>query len=259
MRIVSKRIAYRTILLGAFLSPLLFVSCKKEAINTPENSVTSDNISDADAPGIYKTASGGTKLVLRPGPKEGQDAWVQWYEYDPSYADGNTATSWEIKVESWTINGGVINLRELIKFAALSQIPDTTNIVSAKLFLYGFDSDPYFPQGNSSYPGSPYNSYGDNACYVERVVSDWDESTVTWNNQPLITEKNRATLAPSTSQWNYNTSVDVTQLVKTMVKNSRNYGFRINLQNETIYRAIAFYSSDATDATKRPKLVITYQ
>jgi len=242
------------------LGTVLFSACKKEDLQPAStNSISSDNISDADEAGIYKTASGNTKLVLQPGPAAGQDSWVQWYEYDPTYADANSATSFEIKVESWTISGGVVNLREFIKFSRISEIPDTSHIISAKLFLYGLDpGDPYFPQGNSYYPGSPYTSYGENVCYIEKVVNDWNESKITWNNQPLITERNRVIIPASTSQWNYNIGINVTKLVQASVRNT-NYGFRISMENETPYHSVGFYSSDASNAKQRPKLVIVYQ
>lgn len=261
MKTFLKPPAYCRNLFVVLMSAVLFNACKKEnAVPASTNLLSVDNITDADEAGIYRTELGNTKLVLRPGPADGLDAWVQWYEYDPTYADANTATSFEIKVESWTISGGVINLREFVKFAELSEIPDTSHIIEAKLFLYGLDfDDPYFPQGNSYYPGSPYNIYGENSCYVEKVIEDWNENTITWNNQPLITQKNRATLAASTSQWNYNTTVDVTQFVKAIVKSSKNYGFRISMISETPYHSIGFYSSDASNAKQRPKLVITYQ
>jgi len=246
------------------ISPVFFTACKKEdAVPPSANSASSgnsDDITRAELPGVYKLTSGNTNLVLRPGPNQGADAWVQSYEYDPTYADANTATSFEIKLQAWTINGGFINLREFIKFTGLSQIPDTSRVISAKLFLYGLDSDdPFFPTGNSYYPGSPYNFYGENGCYVERVIQDWNENTITWNNQPLITQKNRTEIPASTSQWNYNVALDVTQLIKPMVKYSRNYGLRISLKSETPYHSIGFYSSDANDAKKRPKLVVTYR
>ena len=261
MKISPNLIAAFKSLFFVLISAVLFTACNKEN-STPalKNSLITDNITDADEAGIYKTATGNTKLVLRPGPADGLDAWVQWYEYDPTYADANTATSFEIKVESWTISGGVINLREFIKFAGLSEIPDTSHIVEAKLFVYGLNSDDiYFPQGNSYYPGSPYNIYGENSCFVEKVVEEWNESTITWNNQPLITQKNRAILAASTSQWNYNTTIDVTQPVRAMVKSSKNYGFRISMTSESPYHSIGFYSSDASNSKLRPKLVITYK
>jgi hypothetical protein len=248
------------ILAFILISTSLFTACKKENLQPAStNSLSTDNIADADEAGIYKTASGNTKLVLQPDATAGQDAWVQWYQYDPTYADANTATSFELKVESWTIGGGVINLREFIKFSDLSQIPSTSSIIGAKLFLYGLDpGDQSFPQGNSYYPGSQYNSYGENACYVDRVVSDWDENTITWNNQPLINEKNRAILAASTSQWNYNASIDVTKLVQAAVRIS-NFGFRISMENETPYHSIGFYSSDGSNPRQHPKLVIVYK
>lgn len=260
MKTNSKPINSFKILFFILISTSLLPACEKENLQPAStNSLSTDNIADADEAGIYKTPSGNTKLVLQPDATTGQDAWVQWYAYDSTYADGNTATSFEIKVESWTIDGGLINLREFIKFVDLSQIPNTSQIVGAKLFLYGLNpGDQTFPQGNSYYPGSPYNIYGENSCYVDRVVSDWDESTITWNNQPLINEKNRAILDASTSQWNYNTSVDVTKLVQAAVRSS-NYGFRISMENETPYHSIGFYSSNGSYPKLRPKLVIVYK
>src|ERR1041385_8929062 len=59
----------------------------------------------------------------------------------------------------------------------LSQIPIDATIISADLNLYG--RGPY-GVGDAVSVGDT----GDNACYLERIISDWSEFTVTWNTQP---------------------------------------------------------------------------
>jgi hypothetical protein len=245
-----------------FVIPVFFIACKKENATSPSaNSIISDDITDADAAGVYKTTSGRTKLVLQPGSADGQDSWVESYEDDASYADHNFATAYQLRSSVWTINGGKIYSRSLIKFPGLAQISSSSQIVEAKLFLYGLDpNDPYLPQGNSYYPGSPYNDYGPNDVYVQGVTSAWDQNTVTWNNKPSSTPKEESVIPASTKQWNYNPSVDVTNLVKQMVKQPlNNNGFMLILHDETIYHSMGFYSSDAGKPQKRPKLVVVYR
>jgi len=49
-------------------------------------------------------------------------------------------------------------------------------------------------------------------------------------------------------------------MVKAMAADlTKNYGFRISLVNETIYRSLIFASSENTNPALRPKLVIRYQ
>lgn len=89
----------------------------------------------------------------------------------------------------------------------------------------------------------------------------WDENTVTWNTQPTTTNVNEATIPASTSRWNYDVSVNVTSLVETMLENrgGKNDGFMLRFTDESVYKSMEFYTSEASDATKRPKLVVTYR
>jgi hypothetical protein len=67
------------------------------------------------------------------------------------------------------------------------------------------------------------------------------------------------TIPASTLEWNYNASVDVTNLVKNMVASpSTNYGFGLRLVTENIYRDMVFSTCEAADSTKRPRLVVRY-
>ena len=244
------------------LLPVFFFSCKKESISStaaynPANSP--DEISINDQPGVYKTTSGSTKLVLQPGDGIGQDAWIEYSPNDPNYGTHNAGSADEIRLLAWTDGGIPIYSRTLIKFSELSQIPATSKIKKATLFLYGLSSSAQLPQGNSYYPGSPYNNYGPNDAYVQKVTSKWDENTVTWNTIPSTTVVKESLIPPSTLQWNYNASVDVTKIVDDLVqKPTKNFGFMLSFTNELVYRSMGFYSSETTNAAKRPKLVITY-
>ncbi|MBG9377493.1 DNRLRE domain-containing protein [Panacibacter sp. DH6] len=242
---------------------LCMISCKKENTPISTSSGLQQNdasvISSADAPGLYRnTRTGEIKLVLQPGD-DGQDALIQWKQDDDANANSNAGQLPELDGFAWTVYGTPVLGRSLIKFTGLNDIPDSAKILGAKLFLYGTTSSAPAPQGNSSYPGSPYGE-GNNSCYIKRVTSDWDENTVTWNTRPSVTSKDMVVTEASTSQWNFNTSVDVTALVKPMVKaDGLNNGFEMVLAGETLYKSIIFSASEAAIAHKRPKLIIVYK
>jgi hypothetical protein len=118
------------------------------------------------------------------------------------------------------------------------------------LFLYGLSNSLSTPQGNQ----------GDNKCYVERVTSPWQETTLTYTNRPSSTTENRSILVSSTSQWNYNATVDVTSMASYFIVHSaKNYGFYVHQVTQTPYRSLVFGSPEQADRNLRPKLVITYQ
>src|SRR5690349_17586733 len=99
--------------LASFL--LFFYSCKKESIADSSNvnkASSTDEILETDSPGISATALGYTKFVLQPGDG-GQDAWIDWYEGDPSYADGNSGSIDQFKCLAWTIGGVPVYSRTL--------------------------------------------------------------------------------------------------------------------------------------------------
>jgi len=203
-------------------------------------------------------------LTSQPGPTDGQDCLVSYRETDNSlYASTNMNFNPDLAAARWTYNSdnaGEGSTRTYFRFPQLSEIPGNAQIKSAKLSLYGISSGVAVPQGNSSYSGSPYSSYGLNTAWLKRVTGSWDETTITWNNKPGTTDANQVEVPASNAQWNYNvTDLDVTQLVKDMRADNHNYGFVLQLQNEQIFRAILFGSSEISDAAKRPKLVVVYE
>jgi hypothetical protein len=205
------------------------------------------------------SGTGHFTLALRPLLSDGgvQDCLVGSL---PAYASVNLVGNPDIAATQWTYNGVQGTLRDYFEFTGLSSLPSGTSIDSATLKLYGLavNTGSASPQGNSYYPGSPYDSYGDNSCWIKRVTGYWNEDSITWNNKPSTIDSNKVAVSPSTSQWNYNVSVNVTSLVRDIVNSGHNYGFCLQLQNESIYRGLNFAGSRNTDSTRWPKLVITY-
>ncbi|MGG9971765.1 DNRLRE domain-containing protein [Ferruginibacter sp. SUN002] len=179
------------------------------------------------------------------------DAHLDYNEGTPSTFDANTGEANELPIFSWTVYGFPVTGRALIRFS-LKSIPKKSEILSAKLSLYGY------PENFQSF-AMPQGNKGDNIVVLQRVIDEWKENTVTWNNQPRVTREGEIALPISTSQWNYNViNFDVTSLIKDM-RTTENYGFSLRLQTEQTYRSIGFLSSEYSDVTKRPSLEITYK
>ena len=243
------------------LSTFLF-SCSKQDVSPQNQSVNSNETSSENSRLAYNSTTGQYTLTLQPADGVGQDAWVKYWAGHPAYANTNYDSVQLIKGLAWRINGSLLRAHSFIKFTELNKVPATAQIISATLYLYGPGPGyPYvkahLPMGNTSYPGSKFN---DNSCYLQRVTSQWDESSLTWNNQPSVTTQNQLSIPQSDEQWFYDISLNVTQLLKPMVAdNSKNYGFLLRLQSETAQRAMGFCSSESTHPAKRPKLVIVYK
>lgn len=238
---------------------LIFISvnwgCQKTN-TTPANLVASAENADllADTTNLIT-------LELQPG-EDGQDTYVTQLNGDSSEAHSNANFNYvhELASIAWTINNLPVTQRSFIKFTRLSSLPANAKIVAAGLLLSGINKSLNHPQGNSVYPGSPYlPQFPDNSCYVQGVKEDWDQTTITWNNQPASFTQDEAIIPSSTSQWKYDVSVDVTRLVRRMVAQQKNYGFRIVQASEVVYRSQQFAVSEDTAPTKRPKLLIRYR
>lgn len=159
----------------------------------------------------------------------------------------NTAP--EIGAASWTYESNPIAIRAVFKFD-FSQLPLNAEILTSKLSLY---SNPNNLNGHSSGPNFGTN----NAMSIQRITDNWD-TQATWNTQPGSTSQNQVVI-PHTDQSSLDLiDIDVTNLVRDMLETS-NYGFKIQLVNETPYNARIFCSSKYPDTKKHPRLVITYK
>jgi hypothetical protein len=156
----------------------------------------------------------------------------------------------EFSAGTWTIGGVVVYERGLFKFD-LSSIPAGSTILSAKLSLY---ANPTPLNGDLVHA----NSGTDNSFFIQRVTSNWDPASTLFSNQPATTTTNEVSVPHTALPYSDVIDADVTALVSDMLQTA-NYGFGIRLQNEVIYNIRDFCSSTNPDATKHPKLVITYQ
>jgi len=198
----------------------------------------------ADFSVIVKPAVSVT-LTLQPASNPGETNVGIW-----NGADFSNHTSIEEPLAAWTKNSIPLTIRNLLKFD-LSSIPASATILSANLQLY---SDTIPLNGDLVHA----NFGTDNSVLIQQVATNWDASSVTWFNQPAGLTANQVTI-PSTTQSFLNVSVDVKGLIAPMVSSGANYGFLLQLKNEVIYTSRIFCSSYYSDASRHPKLVITYK
>ena len=180
-------------------------------------------------------------LQLKPGPELGKDAQVGSLEPFTNYGGTTVLAGY-----AWTQGGQVNVTRGLLAFD-LSSIPPGSAVLNASLSLY---SNPTYWIG--------YHS-GDNGLRIQRVVSGWSENEVSWSNQPAVSDANVLVLPPSADPYQDYLDLDVTLLVQDMVNDpADSHGFRIQLQNETIYRTVLLSSSDHAEPARWPELQVTY-
>ena len=184
-------------------------------------------------------------ITLQPDSTLGKDALIESFCPNKNYKNHPN-----IQAEAWT-EGGVPGIDRSLFAFDLSQLPSEIIVNSALLSLY------YAPQ----YNGLTHSTLsGSNECIIQRIINSWDESTVTWNNQPSTTSVNQVTLPQSSFDSQDYLNIDVTSLVKDMLDSNEimNMGFMISLVTEVHYRRMSFASSDYVNSSKHPKLVINY-
>ncbi|WP_148314192.1 DNRLRE domain-containing protein [Sorangium cellulosum] len=181
-------------------------------------------------------------VLLQPGP-EAKNAKV-WSH--PDHRDDSYGGSPILSAEAWTWSSVPGIRRSFFEFD-LSSIPAGTQIRAARLTLHA--------NTNVSISGHSTLS-GPNNGYLWRVMSPWEESDVTWNHQPHVDFDSSTPIPISASTSSDQTYVlNVTDLVQSMVDDpATNYGFMLQLAEEQYYRALVFWSSEASDASVRPRL-----
>jgi hypothetical protein len=199
-----------------------------------------------DTTSVLVTAQPIDTLVAQPSANPTE---TYAYSYAPN-ANVPVVNTTQLPLWAWTVGGVTTYLRSYIKFD-LSQIPSTATILSAKFSIYS--------QTTAEFQGPNTPQYGpSDACYIQRVTSSWADATLDWNNMPTTSTIHEATIPQSTSGLEDATDIDVTALVQDMQSNGNN-GFALQLINETPYNERWFTSSQDSDPTKHPKLVIIYQ
>ncbi len=182
-------------------------------------------------------------ITLTPDAVDGKDAMI--VDYLPT---NNLGTHPDLQANAWTFSPTPGVLRSLLQFD-YSSLPSGAVITSAYLSLF---------ESVGSNSGDHSTTSGSNEAWLQRVTSNWDESTVTWATQPSTTTTNEVTLSASTSANQNYPNIDVTLLVQDMVSSGNNYGFMLRLVTEQHYRRLNFASSDNSNSALHPSLVINY-
>ncbi len=186
---------------------------------------------------IYSQAT----VILQPLAADAKDAEIWSLEPTTNFGDYP-----ELKANAWTWSG-LNGIQRALLYFDLSSIPADAVIVSAQLSLYAEDS-----------PDTQFHS-GDNDSWLKRITSPWEEFSVTWNTQPSTTSIHQADLPQSSAPYQDYLNINVKNLVKDMINDpGGNFGFMLQLQNESPYRRLTFRSSDQDEPSENPKLVITY-
>jgi gliding motility-associated-like protein len=182
-------------------------------------------------------------IVIQPGPSEGKDAKVWSLQPNTNFANHEF-----IKANAWTWGGEFGIERTYIEFD-LSVIPQSAVISEAYLSLY-----------YHFLPGNPEQThYGDNKTTLKRVVTPWDESNITWSNQPGTTEQNKVLMPSAVGPQVDFEDIDVTLLIIDMLNFPENsFGFQLKLQNEDIFRRVGLSTSDHPASNRWPKLEIFF-
>jgi len=183
-------------------------------------------------------------FVIRPSADRGKDAYIE-----SRLNSSNFGHHPDFPAISWT-NGGIhVDARGLIKFH-LEELPIGMAIASANLSLYSY---------NSISNGSHSTISGSNEAIISRIITPWYEETVTWNNQPAITNQNQVYLPASTQSIQDYLDIDVTNLILDMIADPDNsHGFQLKLITEEHYRRMVFASSDNPNPNLHPKLEICF-
>ncbi len=195
--------------------------------------------------GACNTITGQMTVTLRPGAEDGKDVIISTLT-----PNANSGFSSDFNAVAWTYSGEFFIYRSLIEFD-LSFFPPGTSIIHATVTLFNNPSSTTNSGEHSSLTGS-------NEAYLLRVTDQWNESTVTWNNQPGVTMENPVYLPQSVSP-HQNYDIEVTEQIQDMVDHpDNNHGFMLRLITEDTYRCLVFASSDHPDQALHPKLVINY-
>jgi len=202
-------------------------------------------LSARDTVSVTVNPSPTTTISLSPSNNPGEFNVGVW-----DGEDWSNATSIEEPLSAWTKDLLPTTLRDLLKFD-LSSIPTNATIVSANLYLY---SDTIPQNGDLVHA----NMGTDNSVLIQQVSAAWDPLTLTWFNQPAGLTANEV-IVPSTTLSFLNINVDVKGLIGSMVSTNANYGFLLSLQHEVEYTSRIFCSSYYSDASRHPRLVITYE
>jgi len=184
-------------------------------------------------------------LIVQPDAAMGKDATV-WTERP----DRNTGNIPSLDALAWTWFGDGFDeglTRSFIQFD-LSDIPGNSNILEAKLYL-SFNEESFF--------ANLYHRFERNDLAVQSVAEEWEESTITWNNQPAVNSQSMIVVPSTIDEPFEDYEIDITAIIQEQVRGTNN-GIRLSLQDEIYYRGVVLASSDHPNSDLHPKLQVIY-
>lgn len=180
-------------------------------------------------------------VYIQPGPEDGKDARLN--EHQPYLNFGGSV---DFLSYYWTFSGNPAKGVSLIQFD-LSEIPSQMIILDAKLSLY------HNPGSTSA------GQAGENASYLKKITSYWDEYNVTWNSMPGTTLNGAVYLSTSVNANQDYLDIDLTDIVSEWHESpENNFGLMLEILQPSLYRSMLFASSDCLEESLRPMLMVVY-
>jgi hypothetical protein len=183
------------------------------------------------------------EIIIQPGP-EGKDARITLIVWSSSCTEqyehsGNDSL---IKIDYRQVGEGCgLQVDEMLLQFSLNQIPVTSVVSSARLEIYCYGIISYANQ-------HPTFS-------LSKLKSSWDESTVSWENQPQK-EFIRNIDFEEQGQYSWH-SLDVANILQDWIsRREGNFGFQISAAKKDVSGEV--YTSDHPYVNRRPKLIISY-
>lgn len=181
-----------------------------------------------------------TTLTLHVNDGNGGDTFIH---DGPTQQYNNYSNVPALNIYAWTNSGQPGIKRSFLKFD-LSIVPPDAVVNNARLSLF------YNPDDAAE--GIDTHS-GDNDWVIQRTVSPWDPTTVTWNTQPQVTDEHAVSMPAAATGTDDFVDIDVTDLVRDMLA-AGDGGFRLSLQVENIHRMLILASSEDPVPARRPRL-----
>ena len=179
-------------------------------------------------------------LTIQPDGAAGKDSYVNKMYPTQNYGLERNTFAGVYAADVWW--------RTYIQFD-VSSLPSGAVIENASLELY------YFAAVSTASAG-PIGAY--------KVTSSWNESSITWNDQPTASSTATDTVIVPAANTSSFLSWNITALVegwrsRNINIRTTNYGVMLRDADEsTIEQYKGFHTSDETAVSERPKLVITY-
>ena len=187
----------------------------------------------------YSSADCGTFTL---SDKFGQDANTWSGNPTNEYGLGQQLT-----VYNWTNQGAPAFKRAFLEFD-LSAVPDDAELTAAELSLF-------FTPNNPDMYGSHHNS---NALAAFPIVEPWNETSLTWNNQPAV-DTDVSWIIPATENEQADIrNIDVLEMMTYLRATPGTHGFGLRIDQPGYYRGVMIASGQHSEPAYRPRLKVCW-